>query len=228
VATAGAGRTLAEARAPAIRPLPGGRVLLHGAASTDCGVPSDWAAGPRRPGVELTGLSERAGRELGARVAAIRRPGDIVVVSIHWGTNWGYQTPEPHRRFGHALIEAGDVAIVHGHSSHHPRPIEVYRGRLILYGCGDFINDYEGIRGYEEFRSELVAMYFADLERSGALRRLRLAPLRIRRLRLERPEPADVVWLAATLTEQSRPFGTTFEPTPDGMIEVGWSSATQG
>ena len=47
-------------------------------------------------------------------------------------------------RFAHRLIDAG-VDVVHGHSSHHPRPIEVYRGKLILYGCGDTIDDYEGI-----------------------------------------------------------------------------------
>ena len=47
-----------------------------------------------------------------------------------------------------AIIEAnnqGGIDVVHGHSSHHPRPIEVYQRRLILYGCGDFIDDYEGI-----------------------------------------------------------------------------------
>jgi hypothetical protein len=27
----------------------------------------------------------------------------------------------------------------------------VYRGKLILYGCGDFIDDYEGIGGYEQY-----------------------------------------------------------------------------
>jgi hypothetical protein len=27
------------------------------------------------------------------------------------------------------------------------RPFEVYRDRLILYGCGDLLNDYEGIGG---------------------------------------------------------------------------------
>jgi poly-gamma-glutamate synthesis protein (capsule biosynthesis protein) len=56
------------------------------------------------------------------------------------------------------------VSIVHGHSSHHPRTIEIYRDRLILNGCGDFLNDYEGIRGYERYRDYLVLMYFADLE----------------------------------------------------------------
>ena len=49
---------------------------------------------------------------------------------------------------GNALIEEAGVPVVHGHSSHHPKAIEVYEGRLILYGCGDFLNDYEGIAGY--------------------------------------------------------------------------------
>jgi Bacterial capsule synthesis protein PGA_cap len=34
-------------------------------------------------------------------------------------------------RFAHRLIDGG-VDVIHGHSSHHPRPIEVYRGKLIL------------------------------------------------------------------------------------------------
>jgi Bacterial capsule synthesis protein PGA_cap len=25
---------------------------------------------------------------------ALRRPGDLVVVSIHWGSNWGYHIPD--------------------------------------------------------------------------------------------------------------------------------------
>jgi poly-gamma-glutamate synthesis protein (capsule biosynthesis protein) len=80
------------------------------------------------------------------RVAAVVRTGDIVVVSIHWGPNWGYHVPSSHRRFARALIDRAGVHVIHGHSSHHPLGIEVYRNRPILYGCGDLINDYEGIR----------------------------------------------------------------------------------
>lgn len=32
------------------------------------------------------------------------------------------------------------VDVVHGHSSHHTKGAEVYRGRLVLYGCGDLIS----------------------------------------------------------------------------------------
>ena len=43
------------------------------------------------------------------------------------------------------FIAAAGVDLVHGHSSHHAKGAEVYRGKLILYGCGDLISDYEGI-----------------------------------------------------------------------------------
>lgn len=41
--------------------------------------------------------------------------------------------------------------------------IEVYNGRFIIYGCGDFLNDYEGIIGYEGYRGDFVLMYFVDV-----------------------------------------------------------------
>ena len=60
------------------------------------------------------------------------------------------------------LIDGG-FDVIHGHSSHHPRPVEVYRGRLVLYGCGDAINDYEGISGYGQFRGDLRLLYVASV-----------------------------------------------------------------
>ena len=82
------------------------------------------------------------------------RPCDVIVASIHWGGNWGYRTRDEEIRFAHQLIEHG-IAVVHGHSSHHVKTAEIHSDRLVLYGCGDFVNDYEGISGYEVFRSDL-------------------------------------------------------------------------
>jgi poly-gamma-glutamate capsule biosynthesis protein CapA/YwtB (metallophosphatase superfamily) len=62
------------------------------------------------------------------------------------------------------LINEAGVDIVHGHSSHHPKGIEVYKNRPILYGCGDFLNDYEGISGYQEYRDDLTLMYFPRMD----------------------------------------------------------------
>jgi poly-gamma-glutamate synthesis protein (capsule biosynthesis protein) len=140
---------------------------------------------------------------MAAAIAAYRRPRDVIVVSVHWGANWGYEIPREQRDFARALIDSGFVDVVHGHSSHHAKGIEVYRERLILYGCGDFLNDYEGIDGYEHYRSDLASMYFPTVDAAGRLLTLRIVPLRIRKLRLERATRADAAWLKATLDRES-------------------------
>jgi poly-gamma-glutamate synthesis protein (capsule biosynthesis protein) len=110
---------------------------------------------------------------------------------------------------------------VHGHSSHHPRPLEIYRGKLILYGCGDLLDDYEGIGGYEEFRHDLRLMYFPQVhDATGALAALVMAPMQIRRMRLQRACQEDARWLAARLTEISRPFGVQVTATDEGLLRV--------
>ncbi len=223
IKTAGAGRDLAEANAPVIVEIPDeGRLIVLAWASETSGVPRHWAADSGRAGINL--LSSLSGATVGSIVeelAEIRRPKDVVVVSIHWGPNWGYPIPKDQRRFAHALIAEAGVSVVHGHSSHHPKAIEVYEGRLILYGCGDFLNDYEGIAGYEEFRGDLSLMYFADVDPAdGRLRGLDLTPLKIRRLQLSRPSSEDVDWLRRTLDRESAPFGTRVELAPGGRLAV--------
>ncbi|MBW3664904.1 MAG: CapA family protein [Actinobacteria bacterium] len=207
--TAGAGRDLDAARRPAVVPLEGdGRVLVFGIGMASSGIPASWAAGVEVSGVRLVGPSTRTAADVIEDVQQHARAGDVVVASIHWGSNWGYTVPAVHERFARALIDGG-VDVVHGHSSHHPRPIEVYRDRLILYGCGDFIDDYEGISGYEDYRDDLRPMYLATLDPgTGALRRLRLVVLQARRMRLEHATDVDRAWLTGTLARISRRYGS--------------------
>ncbi len=222
IAAAGAGRTHDEAWMPATVALPdGGRLVVIACGATTSGIPAEWTATPRQPGVALLpDLSDAAADEIVERMRAARRPGDLALVSIHWGANWGWSVGEDEIRFAHRLVDGG-VDIVHGHSSHHPRPIELYEGRLILYGCGDFIDDYEGISGHEAFRDDLRVMYFARLRATGELEALDLVPLRARRMTLERASAEESAWLDDTLrrisgvcdlrirpgTEQARPSG---------------------
>ena len=175
IKTAGAGRNLGEASVPAALDIPGnGRILVFSFACVTGGTPRSWAATSEIPGVHLlTELSEAGALQVAEEITRIEQPNDLVIVSVHWGPNWGYEIPDEQRRFAHALIDRANVCIIHGHSSHHPKAIEVYRNRLILYGCGDFLNDYEGIRGYEEFRNDLVLMYFADIQPRGLLLHLK-------------------------------------------------------
>jgi poly-gamma-glutamate capsule biosynthesis protein CapA/YwtB (metallophosphatase superfamily) len=111
--------------------------------------------------------------------------------------------------FAHRLIEEG-VAIVHGHSSHHVKAIEVFKERLILYGCGDFVTDYEGISGYEMFRGDLALMYLIDVDpQNGQLISARLVPMQMRRFRLERASATDTEWLCSRLNDLGESFVTT-------------------
>lgn len=211
IRTAGAGRDLAEARLPAVIDAPGGaaRVLVLALGTESSGIPFDWAAGPSRSGVNLLPqLSDRAVCAIASEVEQFKRPNDVVIASIHWGGNWGYDIPSSHQQFARKLIDEAGVDIVHGHSSHHPQGIELYRGHVILYGAGDFINDYEGIGGHRRFRGELSLMYLPQVEpSSGRLLKLRMVPLRMRRLRLERAERDDAAWLRDMLARESAPFG---------------------
>lgn len=186
------------------------------------GVPPDWAAAADRSGVDFVPEpSPAAAAAIVERVRQAKRPGDIAVASVHWGSNWGYPVSRAQVLFAHALIEGG-VDVVHGHSSHHPRPIEVYRGRLVLYGCGDLIDDYEGIGGYEEYRDDLRLLYLASLDPdSGRLAALRMAPVRARRMRLCHAEPVDAEWLRATLDKVGRRFGGRIRSEPGGMLVLG-------
>jgi len=222
--SAGAGRDKAEAAAPAVLTTAKGRVLVFSFGAESSGIPPDWAAAAGLPGVNLLpDFSQATLRQIAAQVKAIKRPADVVVASIHWGGNWGYAVPAAHQRFAHGLIDQCGVDVVHGHSSHHPLGIEVYRGRPILYGCGDFLNDYEGIAGYEAYRGDLSLMYFLTVDAaSGKLLRLRMIPMQTRRFRLNRASAEDTRWLREVLDREGRPLGSRVEAGPGGSLALRW------
>ena len=222
IKTAGAGRNDEEARAPTVLNLSKARLLIFSFGSPSSGVPVDWAATDDAPGVNfLLDLSEACALRVTEQIMALRKPGDLVVVSIHWGSNWGYHVPDEQRNFAHTLIDKAAVSIIYGHSSHHPRPIEMYRDRLILYGCGDFLNDYEGIRGYERYRDDLTLMYFVDLDpNGGSLQALKLVPLQIKNFRLSIPSQCDIEWIQQTLGRACRQFGTRVALGPARQLEI--------
>ena len=223
VKTAGAGRNRAEAMAPAAIVLGDERrVLVFSFAAASSGVPRDWGATEHAPGIEvLADLSPRRVDEIAVRIGAARARRDLVIASIHWGGNWGYGVSRGEIEFAHGLIDRAGVDVVHGHSSHHPKAIELHAGKLILYGCGDFVNDYEGIGGYETFRSDLGLMYFATLDAErGELQRLEMVATQLRRFRVQRAAPADAEWLCATLARESRRFGTSLARAAERRIEL--------
>lgn len=222
---AGAGRDITTATRPAIIDLADeGRVIISSWAHADSGVPPDWAATQHRPGVNrLNDLSSHAVNRIRDTIKTYQQPGDIVVVSIHWGGNWGYDIAAEQTRFAHRLIDEADVDIIHGHSSHHVKAIEVYKDKLILYGSGDLLNDYEGIGGHEEYRSDLSLMYFASVEPgSGKLAGLKMVPTQIRKLRINSAEHSDALWLNNILNREGRQFGTSTRLNRHNHLILDW------
>lgn len=222
---AGAGANAREAQAPAVLDVYGkGRVLVFSFGSVTSGIPRQWAAAEDRPGVNLLAdLSQKTAADVATAMREMKTPGDLIVASIHWGSNWGYEIPAAQIGFAHRLIEEG-VDLVHGHSSHHIRALELYRGCPILYGCGDFLTDYEGIEGYEQFRGDLAAMYFVTLAAEGCegarSAEVRLVPLQARQFRLRRVCATDARWIWRILEKECARFGTEVLLNDDNSLTV--------
>lgn len=217
---AGAGENIKDASNPVVFEMGESRIVIYSAASADSGVPIEWKADRDKPGVNLLeSFSEKHVEEIRDKLNKFNKPGDIVIVSIHWGSNWGYHVPAGHRKFAHALIDKAGVDVIHGHSSHHPRGIEIYKGKPVIYGAGDFINDYEGISGHERFRGDLSLMYFLSIDNgTGRLVKFQMVPLQIKNFRLNRANDSDNKWLKHILGSEYNKLGSKVKIDKNGFL----------
>ena len=166
---AGAGADLAKATRPAISKIKGTSIGLIAFTDNE----PEWEAGAQRPGlfyVPIDVTDERA-KLLFATVHQTCKLADLVIVSAHWGPNWGYEPLAEHVHFAHALIDAG-ADIIFGHSGHVFQGVELYKRRPIMYCTGNFVDDY----AVDEIDRNDESFVFA-LEMNGArLTRMTLHP----------------------------------------------------
>ncbi|KAJ5832744.1 hypothetical protein N7474_001055 [Penicillium riverlandense] len=145
-------------------------------------------------------------------------PPALKIFSVHWGPNYSWRPAERIRSLAHFLIDECAVDIVHGHSSHHVQGVESYHGKIIIYGCGDFVDDY-AVSG--EYRNDLSALWRVrvretekETERGQGLglklERLEIFPTRIERFRATLLDPGDEdhVWVRNKIAGLSEEFGT--------------------
>jgi poly-gamma-glutamate capsule biosynthesis protein CapA/YwtB (metallophosphatase superfamily) len=133
IAHAGAGMDLAEARKPMVFDVDGTEVGVL----SYLDVPSyGWAwATQTAPGTAplLQNVMEEDIKLLRPRV-------DLILVMPHWGKEY-IATPEPQQvDLAHAALDAGADLVIGGHA-HWPKGIEVYEGKPIFYGVGNFLLD---------------------------------------------------------------------------------------
>ncbi len=240
----GGGRTLAEARRPAVIERNGTRVAF--VCRTSVGAP-EGAATPERGGVARYRVAtyyeprlrvhhvpgsppiihtvpdrgeDRAALEEDIQTA--RQQADVVIVSWHWGVSsasggagelMDYQT-----EMGRFAIDAG-ADLVAGHHAHVLQPIEVYRGKPILYCIGNLVHDLH----YGERSPKFHAALTRCLVRDGKIRRVSLVPGWYEG---NGPpaffRPAEAPQTVQHIRDISAPFGTRFdlsEETIDVVLE---------
>jgi poly-gamma-glutamate capsule biosynthesis protein CapA/YwtB (metallophosphatase superfamily) len=198
---AGAGTTITEASAPAIWETHGKKLGLI--AFTD-NEPA-WEASEEQPGICYVPieLKERRAEKLLELVSKTKERVDFLVVSAHWGPNWGYMPPAEHIPFAHALIDAG-ADVLFGHSGHVVRGIEIYRNKPILYCTGDFIDDYAVD---ERERNDRSFIFVVETD-GQAIVRLLLYPTVIEACQARRARPNESKAIVATMQRLCRKLNT--------------------
>ena len=189
---AGAGATLSEAASPAIWNVKGKTIGLLACTDNQ----PEWEAFDEQPGVWYVPISleDPRAKQLLEAVRNTKASVDLLIVSVHWGPNWGKAPPAEHVPFAHALIDAG-ADIIFGHSGHIVRGIELYRDRPILYCAGNFIDDY-AVDDVE--RNDQSYVFVVEYDRQ-AISRLLLYPTVIRACQARRARQGERRVIAARM-----------------------------
>ena len=97
-------------------------------------------------------------------ISDAKRQSDFVVFSMHsheGNPTDSNQPAEFHKPFAHDCIDAGANAFI-GHGSHYIRGIEIYNGRPIFYGLGNFVFQNETVRKLPHDVYEKTSLDFED------------------------------------------------------------------
>ncbi|PSN63713.1 hypothetical protein BS50DRAFT_87194 [Corynespora cassiicola Philippines] len=150
---AGAGVSPEEAQQPAVLGLKdeGKNYSMHVYSCADH--PTEWFNVPNLHSIDYSSATRERLKQL--LMSNAIKP-DLKIFSVHWGPNYSWAPSDDIRSLAHFLVDECAVDIVHGHSSHHVQGVEVYKGKLIIYGCGDFVDDYAL---HAEYRNDLSAVW---------------------------------------------------------------------
>lgn len=136
----GGGKNPAEATEPVIKQVCGQKIAFL-AATEMADIFWSWEyrrtleVKPEQPGVVRLDESQLANA-----IKALKGKADIIIVSLHWGTEFSDYPTEEQRRIAHGLVDAGANLII-GHHPHCLQGVEVYKGSIIAYSLGNFVYD---------------------------------------------------------------------------------------
>ncbi len=167
-----------------------------------------WAAYGSHPGVFFVPVDtdDMRARKLFELVKETKKKADILIVSAHWGPNWGYRPLPKHIPFAHALIDSG-ADIIFGHSCHVFQGIEIYGGRPIIYSAGDFVDDY----AVDEVERNDESFIFIVETEGRLIKRLILHPTVIKRFQATIADEPRASKIAAKMETLCKEFNTRTE-----------------
>jgi len=128
----GAGASAREADAPRYVEVEGWRIGLVGVGEV---------IDPDEQVAEGNEIGTAVGHDFPRALRAIREAeanADLVIVVIHWGVELDTQPREYQVVEAHRMIDAG-ADVIFGHHAHRLQPMEVYEGKPIFYGLGNFV-----------------------------------------------------------------------------------------
>jgi poly-gamma-glutamate capsule biosynthesis protein CapA/YwtB (metallophosphatase superfamily) len=198
IAHAGAGLNLEQAQQPAFLTKNGIKFGIIGFTDNE----PDWAAAENKPGVNYIKIDNQAINKVRSLVVSAKQKVDVLIVSLHWGFNWTEIPPLEFQKFAHDLIDAG-ADIIHGHSAHIVQPIEIYKNRLIMYGTGDFLDDY----AVDLVRRNDQSFLFLVKINKNKIEQIKLIPTEITTMQVNLAK--DPKKSISHMQEISRQFGTT-------------------
>src|SRR5438093_9934988 len=85
----------------------------------------------------LPGVAIDSSEALEADIMRLREKVDRIVVTVHWGVPYQREPSEDDVAKARFAVDCGADVVI-GHHSHIVQPFEVYRGRPIFYGVGNF------------------------------------------------------------------------------------------
>ena len=217
IAFAGAGEIKEEATRPAVLHLPTkGQIEAHEIhvwAAADH--PQDWAGVATFHFIDYSPQTRQRLKELLTKPAATTPA--LKVFSVHWGPNYLWQPAQDIRDLAHFLVDECGIDIIHGHSSHHVQGVEKYKGRLIIYGCGDFVDDYALVPEYRNDLSGIWRVLVEEISNDGSaglkLKKLEIHPTKIDRFVARRlySNERDCDWVRERIRDLSAELGTAVE-----------------
>jgi poly-gamma-glutamate synthesis protein (capsule biosynthesis protein) len=215
---AGAGRNWQEAIKPAICEVKNQKIGFIAITDNE----PDWVAKKNQPGIFYLpiDIDDSKAQDLFKQITQLRQEVDYLIVSAHWGPNWGYSPPDEQIPFAYALIDAG-ADLIFGHSGHIFRGIEVYKNRPIIYCAGDFIDDY----AVDEIENNDESFIFlVEMETRDSIT-LRMYPTCISRFQANLATFNQKDAILSKMQSLCKELGTTVKSFPDHIfIEISQGS----